>query len=201
MAASSKDDPYKRPNRALDGVIPKILQPEPKPWWELDEFKKWTPGTYPALPGPPIGPKPWWLDPSTPQTLPDPPPGSYPYWVNPPTPPALPPPPHDVAPPKHTNSLVTENLSGRAEGAPTNWLLSSYDQNGDDRHRPINSVPGIGPATGAAPAESAGGLLGMLYDKMGQSKPDLDGGFDPNPQVVSQQGLPERRLGRRTYRP
>jgi hypothetical protein len=172
MAAPFKDDSNKRPNLPLGGVVAKTLLREPKPWWELEEFKKWTPPTYhPTLPGPPLGPKPWWLDPSTLLTLPDPPPGSYPHWVNPPLPPSLPPPSHDVDPPKDSNSLISENVSERAEGAPN-----------------------------MAPAETAGGLLGMLHAILQQDGPKPGGSFDSNLQNAQDRAPPERRLGRRTYR-
>jgi hypothetical protein len=151
MTAPFEDDSYQSPNLAYDGIIPKVLQPELRPWWDLEEVRKWTPPTYP-----------WWVNPPTPPALPDPPPGSYPYWVIPPAPPTLP--------------------------SPT-----------PGTGRPINSFPVGGSATDAAPA--AGGLLGMLYAMMQQSEPKPDGGFDSSPQDVSQQALPERRLGRRTYRP
>jgi hypothetical protein len=115
-------------------------------------------------------------------TLPSPPPALYPWWVNPPTPPALP----DPAPGSYPYWV----------NPPTPPMLPSPDPG---TRYPFNFAPaGISPATGAAPA--AGGLLGMLYEMMRQSEPKPDGGFDSNPQDVSQQAPPERQLVRRTYR-
>jgi hypothetical protein len=187
MTARFKDDSYRRPNLGFDGMVPELLQskpkPEtkPKPWWELDEIKNWSPPTYPTLP------RGW-----TPQ-LPSPRQGPSPF------PDPLPvPPPHDVDPPKHPNSLVTENPSGRTEDTIGNWL-QSYGQNGDAQRGLISPGPGA-PATGPLPAESSGGLLGMLYEMMRQGEQTPDGGVVPNPQDASQQASPERWLGRRTYR-
>jgi hypothetical protein len=192
MTAPFKDGSYRRPNFGFDGIVPEILQPKPKPkfpaWWELEDIKNWAPPTYPTFPNPAPGP---WI----PQ-LPSPPPGRSPF------PDPLPiPPTHDVDPPKHSNSLVTENPPGRSEAAPKNWLLSYSDQNGDYQRVPIDSAPaGIGLATGITPAESPGGLLGMLYAMMRQSGPDRDSSLDSDPQDISRQALPERRLVRSTYR-
>ena len=201
MAAPFKDDSNERPNLAFDGIVPELLQLDPRRWRELEEFKRWTPPTYPTLPGPPLGSKPWWLDPSTSQTLPDPPPGSYPYWVNPPSSPTLPPPSHEVDPPKDPNSPITENQPGRAENAPTNWLLSYFHQNRDGQRGPINSAPArIDPATDAAPAESRDRLLGMFYEMMRQRLPKQELELVSNQQDPPEQAPPERRLGRRTCR-
>jgi len=175
-----------------------------RPWWK--EIEDWTPAT---LPGSDSEPKPWWVDPSKPQTLPDSAPWSkpvidgYPSWVDPPTLRTLPSPaPEPWNLPPLLRPQGPGSSSDPSEGAPKNWLLSYHDRNGDDRRRPINSAPaGIGPATGEAPAESAGGLLGILYEMMRQSEPPKpDAGFDSNPQDTSQRAPPERRLGRRTYR-
>jgi hypothetical protein len=56
------------------------------PWYEWKEFKdrNWVPPELPRLPSPPLGPRPWWLDPSAPQTPPSPAPGSNPWWMSPP---------------------------------------------------------------------------------------------------------------------
>jgi len=151
MTSSFKDDSYRRPNFAIDGALP---QPQPK--------------------------VPWWVNTRVPPTLPNPLPGSWVPQLPSPLqgpnlfPAPVPPPlqtPHDVDPPRYPNSLLTETLSGRAEGAPK-----------------------------MAPAERPGGLLGMLYEMMRQSEPNPDSGFDSNPRDASQQAPPERRLGRRTYR-
>jgi hypothetical protein len=185
MASPVRDDAYRRPNFAVDGAIPEYFR---RPAW----FNPQIPST---LPSPPPGPLPM-------PPLPSPPRSTNPFPDPSPLPrPPQAPPPHDVDPPEHPNSLVTQNLSGRPEGAPENWLLAHYDQNGDVRRRPINSAPaGIGPAAAVAPAESAGGLLGMLYEMMQQRELKPDAGFASNPQDASQQAPPERRLGRRTYR-
>ena len=127
---------------------------------------------------------PQWVDPRGLPTLPSPPPvpwvpslPSPPKGRNPFTdplavpPPPQTPPPHDVDPPNNPNWLIAENLSGRAESARN-----------------------------VAPAESPGGLLGMLYEMMRQGGPKPDAGFDSNREEASEQAPPERRLGRRTYR-
>lgn len=50
MTARFKDDSFRRPNLGFDGMVPELLQskPEPKPWWELDEIKNWSPPAYPS---------------------------------------------------------------------------------------------------------------------------------------------------------
>ena len=130
----------------------------------------------------------------SPPTLPD----LYPWWVDPrmiptPTSPAPGPRMPSLAPPPQGQTSVTDP----PQGAPGNWLLSDYEQNGDNQRHPINAVPA---GIGTAPAERPGGLLGMLYEVMRQREPEPDGNFDPNPPDALPQALPERRLGRRTYR-
>jgi hypothetical protein len=66
---------------------------------------------------------------------------------------------------------------------------------------PFNfAPPGINPA-GAAP-ESAGGLLGMYNEMMREGTLTSGDDLDSNTEDTSQQTnqIPERRLGRRTYR-
>src|ERR1700694_2692050 len=100
--------------------------------------------TYPIPPSPPPGPRPWFLTP--PGASPDP-------WRKPAVP-TLP-----IGP----NSSIDSS-----EDAPGGHL-SYHGQNGENHRHPINSLP---TAVGAAPADRAGGLLGMLYallDRVGQS--------------------------------
>ncbi len=155
----------------------------------IDYFGKWKkfePNEKPSQPpfpnlGP--GPKtrndgyPWWVDPST-----------VPISLNSPS-----------VPPFPSRPQGPSSRTDPPDGAPTNWLLSYYDQNRGTQPSPINSAPGDS-ASGAAPSDNAGGLLGMLYATARQGAPNPDRGFDPNPQGPSQQETPEWRLGRRTYR-
>ncbi|MDP1868250.1 MAG: hypothetical protein Q8L13_18180 [Bradyrhizobium sp.] len=190
MASSFKDDSYRRPNFsyrrpnfATDGALPEKVE------------VKWILPSRPSLPEPKPD-LPWGIDP---RTLPE-------QWKLPipsPQPPPQPaPPPHDVDPPSYPNSLITENLSGREEAVPRNWLTSYESQIEDDRRGSITYAPeGVASATSIAPAASVGGLPGMLYELMRQSKLEPERSFNSNPQDSSEQAPPERRrLMRRTYR-
>src|SRR6266702_4004325 len=84
MTARFKDDAYRGPNFAIDGVIP-------RPPWE-----SWSPQAFPAFPRGPDSSAPgypWWVDPSIPPILPTPAP-----WPSQPPSPSLPEAPNSFAP-------------------------------------------------------------------------------------------------------
>lgn len=143
--------------------------------------------------GPDLPHSPWWdwedfrkrdWTPPTYQTPPNTPPapGPLPWWVDPSIP-----------------------QTPQAPGGPMPWWTprltprppSSPDAlNEDGKGGPINANSGSQPIS-TAPAARAGGLLGMLYTVMQQGGSSPDGSVDSK----SAQAVPERRLGRRTYRP
>ena len=119
----------------------------------------------------------------------------YPWWVDPPG--FLNPPPAPELPPFQ---LGPTDFAERSEGRPTNWLLSYYDQNRSNLESPLNIAPAIASADSAGPRADSRGLLGALYAMAQRASPQPDHGFVSDMQDTPEQELPERRLGRRTYR-
>ena len=178
MAAPFKDYFY-QPNLLYDFNPPDYPDlPSPK-----KPSTNWPPPSGPKLQNLPSGKQPtidgypWWIDPT---------------FLNPPVAPAQPPiPPLPPGP---------SDFAGRSEDAPTNWLLSYYEQNRDRLHAPTNSATaGIGAPSGVAPPDNAG-LLWLLQALRQQAAPAPDRDSDSASPDDTQQELPERRLGRRTCR-
>ena len=161
---SSKDDLYRRPNFAVDGIIPYYFRRSVLPDWAT------SPQTYPTAPSPWSTPS--WQPPSWPPSAPSlpllpPGTGSFPALSSPPEPPRL----HDVDPPEQNpyndpdynpNFLVTKNSSEGAKEALKNWLLAYFDRHGDNRSRgrfidgtPTQDQPGPFPERSAETDASA----------------------------------------------
>jgi hypothetical protein len=180
--AIDKGDSFQPPNWGGERRVPKKIDPDdPLGGWTPPPLPDWPPQTepMPQTPWPtPVFPEyPWWVDPRDIPSLPYPAPGpsQFPLPVpGGPTPPTNP-----------------------TQGPPISWLSSLYAQDRNNVPPPANSTS---TSAGAAPTGSRG-LLGALYAISQQNSPQPDNGLDPIARDdASRQELPERRLGRRTYR-
>lgn len=103
--------------------------------------------------------------------------------------------------PDYSPFIVTRNLSGQSGDKPVGGLLGmllammqqSQVQPGADSVSAPDGAPEYNSDSDGSPQ----GLLGRQLALQDEQTPK---GFDSNPQDAPQQALPERRLGRRTYR-
>jgi hypothetical protein len=183
--------------------------PPPQPPQQLPDFDLWN---QPTKPDPNDTPRISPVLPTWPLPLPSPPGGKSPFADPPPIPPPQKRPPHEVDPSEKNpyndpdfdpNFLVTKNLSGQTGDEPVGGLLGmllrglmqqGQVQQGDDSVSIPNDAPEYSPDSHGSPQ---GGLLGRLLALQDEQARK---GLDSNQQDASRQALPERRLGRRTYR-
>jgi hypothetical protein len=181
----AKGDSFQPPNWGFERRIPKKIDPlDPFGGWTPPPLPDWPPQTEPGpqtpRPAPLIKDHPWWVDPYGIPMLPQPMPAPL----------KIPLPPLEGP----------RSSIDPSQDAPTNWLLSYYDQNRSNLESPASITPAIVDAASAGQGADSRGLLGALYAMAQQASPQPDHAFDSATRDTLEQELPERRLGRRTYR-
>jgi hypothetical protein len=182
--AINKSDSFQPPNWGFERRIPKKIDPnDPLGGWTPPPLPDWPPQAEPRAQTPwptPVFPgHPWWVDPRGIPSLPYPAPG----------------PSRFPLPPTEGPGFSMDP----SQGAPANWLLSYYDQNKSNLESQDSTAPAI-TGTASGPQVDSRGLLGALYAMAQRASPQPDHGFVSDMQDTPEQELPERRLGRRTYR-